>query len=289
MLSADDERKYLKDGILILRSALSRAEREQLVSASDSVKTRACRFLFPYMRYWPGRLGRDETESHERRAQATWGVDELECRELFEPCLPGLFGHPIIAGAIHSLLGHNARAWRTSLLWAPTAEPYDLHWHRDQVPREHYDLVHLKPQAPDHVQINVALLSDSCLRVVPGSHRRPLSAAEWASEGKTTDDEQMGALVVELFPGDVALMDGHLLHRGTCDTRTQRLTLHLSAQASWVPLPPWRSREHLDRIRSDEFINQLPIEAQSFYRNLRHARQSVDPLAYLRGEPNRTA
>jgi hypothetical protein len=94
---------------------------------------------------------------------------------------------------------------------------------------------------------------------------------------------------VELFPGDVALVDGHLLHRGRCDTQTPRLTLHFSAQASWVPLPPWRSREHLDWIRSDEFIYQLPYNAQGFYRNLRHASQSVDPLAYLRGEPDDTA
>jgi len=159
-------------------------------------------------------------------------VDDLERSELFELCLSLYLRPPV------NRWGQSTAFWATmpgpsvSLLWTPTAEPYDLHWHRDQVSREHYDLVHLKPVVSDHVQINIALLSDSCLRVVPGSYRRPHSAAEWASVGKTTDDEQMGALVAELFPGDVALVEKPLLHRVTCGTRTQRLTLHLSAQAS---------------------------------------------------------
>lgn len=283
-LSSEQRQGFHDDGLLILRSALSNAETERLAVAAEAVKTRALQFLGAGMRYWPASVGLNESESRECRAQATWGVDELEREHLLHPCLPALFGHPAIAAAVESLLGVNARAWRTSLLWSPGLQAYDLHWHRDQMRTDLDNLGLLKPRLSDHVQFNVALRTDRCLRVVTGSHRRPLTVAERASVGGTLDDAALGARVVELFPGDVALTDGHLLHRGYCDTGTERLTLHFSAQASWVPLPPWRDPGHLDWIRSKEFIEQLPAVAQGFYRNLRHAPHSDDPLAYLRGD-----
>jgi len=192
MLNADQQQRYFTDGILILRSLFSGIELERMLNAAQRVKTRAQELCLARMRYWPGSVGYDETESKDRRMQASWGIDELKHEEWFEPCLLDLLGHVAIAGAIHSLLGAGARVWRTSLLWSPQIQPYNLHWHRDRIPNGQSDYV---SDRLNHVQINLALLPDACLRVLPGSHRRSLSALEQASVGTTQADERLGAWV----------------------------------------------------------------------------------------------
>ena len=188
---------------------------------------------------------------------ATWGVNEITRPELLEWELVDVLGHPVVDAVTQALLGPEPRAWGIKLLWTPKVVGYDLGWHRDQLQPDLYDWIHLKPAAQDHVQYNAALNKDDCFIVVPGSHRRALSAAEWDAIRHEPTRDLPGQVVAALEPGDVLFMDAHALHRGRSDVNGDRLTLHYSAQAQWVPLKPWGEDEHFAWITSDEFIQHL--------------------------------
>jgi hypothetical protein len=181
-----------------------------------------------------------------------------------------VFAHPRVHQAMHALLGPEPRAWGIKILWTPKVVGYDLQWHRD-LEQALYDTVHLKPAAQDHVQFNAALNFDDCFVVVPSSHRRPLTEEEWQAVRVDKTAPLPGEVTAVLEPGDILYMDAHTLHRGRSTTDGDRLTLHYSAQAQWVPLKEWGDPAHFSWITSPEFIGRLAPWARPLYERLRTA------------------
>jgi hypothetical protein len=61
-----------------------------------------------------------------------------------------------------------------------------------------------------------------------------------------------------------------------------RLTLHYSAQAQWVPLKVWNDPAEFAWLTSDQFIQQLQPATRPCYERLRTALRSDDMLAFAR-------
>ena len=137
-------------------------------------------------------------------------------------------------------------------------EPLDRGWstglhrdYRDLVPDLDVDLWWQTSQ--DYRcfnQLNIPLLPDHCLWVIPGSHSRPDSSPEshlvekrseflklrdlpsTSSGVESTPDElekqllELGAVQIKANPGDVIIYRSSLLHCGIYSEKTRRMTLH---------------------------------------------------------------
>jgi hypothetical protein len=274
--------EFLRDGFWIDRSAFDAAELARYRAAARRVQAKTRQHLYPGTRFWFGNSQNRDRIPAEQRAGATWSVNEITRPELFEPELVNVFAHPRVDGVVRALLGDEPRAWGIKLLWTPKLVAYDLPWHRDQMEPEFYDWIQYKPAAPDHVQFNAALHDDDCFLVIPGSHRRALTAAEWHAVRHDKRAELPGQVRVTLQPGDILYMDAHTLHRGRSAVTGDRLTLHYSAQASWVPLKPWAGPAEFAWLTAEEFLAALEPVARGYYERLRTAERTDDVLAFAR-------
>jgi len=274
MLAQNQIDAFRRDGVLILRQAIPAAIRLELHAAAQRVRRSAEAQLSAGIRIDPYR---DQTSP--RHADFTWGVNEITRPEFHDPVLLNAIGLPAIQSALSNLLDQ-PRAWGQKILWAPRACAYDLHWHRDIA--DAYDsMLPFKPLANDHIQFNAALGHDPSFRVVPGTHRRCLSVAERAAMTADRWGPIPGEVQLPLEPGDILLMDAHALHRGSVSAGADRLTLHFSFQANWVPLWPWGEADHFARISSEAFIASLDPTVQPCYRRLTGHQAASDQQAWL--------
>jgi ectoine hydroxylase-related dioxygenase (phytanoyl-CoA dioxygenase family) len=270
--------QFYRDGYVVDRNVFDGDTLRRLRELAGRIKEKTCREFPEGTRYWTGKQYKLDQLTPEQRALATWGVNEITRPGFFEPDLVNVFAHPRVSEVMHALLGPEPRAWGIKILWTPRLVAYNLQWHRDQMKPDVYDLVATKPAANDHIQFNAALNQDNCFVVVPGSHRRKLTPVEWNAVRHDPVADLPGQLTVELEPGDILYMDAHALHRGRSDTSLDRLTLHYSAQAQWVPLKPWGDPSDFAWIQSDTFIHQLHPDARPLYERLRTARRTDGPI-----------
>ncbi len=281
MFTPSDREQFLRDGFFIDRGVFTPAECDILRDSARQVQQKTRETLPDGARFWFGGTEDRAKIPPESRALATWGVNEITRPELLDPALVNVFAHERVYQALHTLLGPEPRAWGIKLLWTPKIVGYDLQWHRD-LDAALYDVVHLKPAAQDHVQFNAALNDDDCFLVVPGSHRRLLTEREWDAIRHEPTASLPGEVTTALNPGDILYMDAHTLHRGRSAVEGDRLTLHYSAQAQWVPLKEWGSPEHFAWITSEAFMQSLHPKARPLYERLQSAPRTEDATEHIR-------
>ncbi|MGW0521476.1 phytanoyl-CoA dioxygenase family protein [Crossiella sp. NPDC003009] len=180
----------------------------------------------------------------------TWGVSHIFEPSLYDPVFAEVFEHPGVMGFVHAVLGERLRFWTAHALWEPSTVDYELNWHKDNMETDRY--------SPDgrstHVQFNVCLTDDDCFRVVPGSHKRPLTEEERAQAESKGTGPLPGEKVVRAKAGDVLFMNHHALHRGSGSAGVERRTLHVNLQAADEPTgghTSWRfmrQEGYLDRM-----------------------------------------
>jgi hypothetical protein len=106
---------------------------------------------------------------------------------------------------------------------------FELEWHRDDIRpeatfEEELSALNLKDTG---TQFNLALCEDSCLIVVPGTHKRARTSEErevTLAPGK--NGRISGQLIVQLRPGDCVFYNNNILHRGVYNSKVERITLH---------------------------------------------------------------
>jgi hypothetical protein len=106
---------------------------------------------------------------------------------------------------------------------------FSLDWHRDDIRPEATAQEEVeKLKIPDTgTQFNLALCKDSCLIVVPRTHKR--ARTELEREATINGDRKAkidGELLVELNPGDCVFYNNNILHRATYNSKVERITLH---------------------------------------------------------------
>lgn len=282
MLTPQQVGEFHANGFVIARGVFGGRELDDLRTAARRLQDKAKQLLPPGTRFWYQGSQTGDGIPPELRAAATWGVGEITRPALFDPALVNVFGYPAIDHDLHALLGPEPRAWGIKMLWTPKVLPYNLGWHRDQMQPDRYDIVRFKPAANDHVQFNAALNADRCFLVVPGSHRRALTPVEWQAVHVQRTKELPGQVEASLGPGDVLYMDAHALHRGRSSLEEDRLTLHYSAQAQWVPLLPWGEPDQFAWLTAPDFLNQLNPATRPYYERLATAARTDELLSFLK-------
>lgn len=208
---------FIRDGMTILRGVFSDAEVAELRTAFTRVADKVTR---DPERYESRYTLRENGEAD------TWGVNHIFAPDLYEPALAGILDKPAILEFARAVLGERLRFWGGHALWAPQRTDYRLNWHRDFGD----DDVYIKPGEDTHIQFNVCLMPDDCFQAIPGSHLRPLTAEESRQQRTKGIAELPGQVVARCLPGDVLFMNAHTLHRGSCESGTQRQTVHISLQ-----------------------------------------------------------
>jgi len=129
------------------------------------------------------------------------------------------------------------------LMEAPDAAPLGMWvlcasgtgWHRDIHPHDMAPLDGLQEDirlnGPPYVQWNIALIDDSYLRVMPGSHLRRNNADERQVERSQGVVPLPGAKTVDLAAGDGVVYINNILHCAESNGNEKRRTLHLGYQA----------------------------------------------------------
>lgn len=153
-----------------------------------------------------------------------------------EPTLLESVDHPALLRSVEAILGGGPLVLdNASFLAADPGASYRQGWHRDvlQVPEHLITDDMFSPRwFHNNVQLNLALADDAAFHAVPGSHARPDTPAERAAFGGSRhlspeDASMPGAATISLRPGQAALYNNNLIHRGTAEFATPRRTMHI--------------------------------------------------------------
>jgi ectoine hydroxylase-related dioxygenase (phytanoyl-CoA dioxygenase family) len=157
------------------------------------------------------------------------------------------FHHPKMLEVVERLIGPNLIINNASILAANVGTSYSLGWHRDviQIPMDEIEDWLFSPERfHNSVQINLPLVDENSLWVVPGSHNRPNTAAENAAfDGSKhyapIGVEMPGGIPVMLNAGQAVLYNNNLIHRGFSQKMTiPRRTIHMGYHSAANP-PTW--------------------------------------------------
>ncbi|KAJ7665739.1 hypothetical protein B0H17DRAFT_1184497 [Mycena rosella] len=168
----------------------------------------------------------------------SWGVQHLMHPDLQEPAFAQWYTSTAVINAVQSLLGCEEAELQMelfNLLINPRSHHFALRWHRDDIAgdaTEEEERKALDAWKPHGIQWNTALYADSCLFVVPGSHkasRTPEQRLHSEGQDPPTDPLDMpGAIQVALQPGDSVFYNSNILHCASYDSQARRATLHAS-------------------------------------------------------------
>ncbi len=157
------------------------------------------------------------------------------------------FHHPTILNVVEELIGPDLIVNNASILAANVGTSYSLGWHRDviQIPENEIEDWLFSPERfHNSVQINLPLVDESALWIVPGSHNRPNLAEENAAFSGSKHYAPVGAdmpgsMPVTLKAGQAVIYNNSLIHRGHTEAmKLPRRTLHMGYHSAVFP-PTW--------------------------------------------------
>lgn len=175
------------------------------------------------------------------------------------------FHHPVILAAVQQILGTDLIVNNASILAANEGTSYSLGWHRDviQIPEDEIkDWLFSSDRFHNSVQINLPLVDESSLWIVPRSHNRPNTLAEDAAFGGTkhyapVGAEMPGGVPVPLKAGQAVLYNNNLIHRGYTEVmQVPRRTLHMGYHSAAYP-PTWHFYLLNDQLLTPEYLESL--------------------------------
>ncbi|WP_114238715.1 phytanoyl-CoA dioxygenase family protein [Dyella sp. C9] len=209
---SDEERRHFREQGYLVRRILDEAGVARYVAAveearrerADTQRMSNLQFLQP--------------------GKAIRSIQDVICNEDILAVCRGLLGEGIIVDG-------------ASLFHAEAGVDYRQGWHRDvlQVPDDQVDPNWFSEHYHyNYVQMNLPLTVDGCLWIVPGSHRRPLNAAERAVFGNTEKMAPVNAAELDegvqlvLQPGEAVFYNNYAVHRGYGGVlKDRRITIHL--------------------------------------------------------------
>ncbi|KAJ7212963.1 hypothetical protein GGX14DRAFT_445802 [Mycena pura] len=162
----------------------------------------------------------------------SWGVQHVMHPDLAQPAFAQWYTSNEVVTAVQMLLGCKEDELQMelfNLLINPLSHNFALRWHRDDIgndateEEEERALDAWKPHG-------VSLYEDSCLFVVPGSHKIPRSPEQrlhsCTPDAPVDPLDMPGAIQVSLKPGESVFYNSNILHCASYDASAPRATLH---------------------------------------------------------------
>jgi ectoine hydroxylase-related dioxygenase (phytanoyl-CoA dioxygenase family) len=175
------------------------------------------------------------------------------------------FYNPVILKVVEEIIGPKLIINNASILAANAGTSYSLGWHRDiiQIPQaEIEDWMFSKERFHNSVQINLPLVDENSLWIVPRSHNRPNSTEEnKAFQGSKhyapVGAEMPGGIPVHLKAGQAVIYNNNLIHRGYTKTmKVPRRTLHMGYHSAAYP-PTWHFYLLNSSLLTSEYLETL--------------------------------
>lgn len=221
----------------------------------------------------------------------SWGVQHVMHPDLGEPVFAQWYTSQPLVEAVKTLLDcreDDLQMELFNLLINPVAHDFALRWHRDDVnekatseeEQEALNLWHFG------IQWNTALYRDSCLYVVPGSHKVPRTPEQRVhSETLAPPIDPLlmpGSIRLTLQPGETVFYNSNILHCATYDSKEPRATLH--ACIGDIRGGSSRARnvlQHgLDWMKDERFRAMLSEKSKPMLDRLIAMRNSNDAVGY---------
>jgi ectoine hydroxylase-related dioxygenase (phytanoyl-CoA dioxygenase family) len=144
-------------------------------------------------------------------------------RHLDDAVVFSIASHPAVLSCMQSLLGENLVLWR-SQFFVKNPGDTEIPWHHDG------NFLQLEPMVnvSAWIAIDAADEENSCLQVIPGSHRRMIphiSAADGMAFPEMADPsafDAADAVNVPLQPGQFLLFSDRILHHSNANTSERR-------------------------------------------------------------------
>ena len=175
------------------------------------------------------------------------------------------FYNPVILKVVEEIIGPDLIINNASILAANAGTSYSLGWHRDiiQIPQtEIEDWLFSKARFHNSVQINLPLVDENSLWIVPRSHNRPNTPEEnQAFQGSKhyapVGAEMPGGMPVRLKAGQAVIYNNNLIHRGYTKTmEVPRRTLHMGYHSATHP-PTWHFYLLNSSLLTPEYLGTL--------------------------------
>jgi len=197
------------------------------------------------------------------------------------------FHHPIILKAVEEIIGPDLIINNASILAANEGTSYSLGWHRDviQIPEDEIaDWLFSKERFHNSVQINLPLVEENSLWIVPRSHNRPNTPEENAAFAGSKHyapigAEMPGGIPVTLKAGQAVLYNNNLIHRGYTETmKVPRRTLHMGYHSAAYP-PTWHFYLLNEQLLTPYYIETLSPTMQRMIKEYLACRKKYPNMA----------
>lgn len=180
-----------------------------------------------------------------------------------------LLGRPLEAS--REIMGAEAAPTSFMMMCNPARDHGPAAWHRDIHPIDQAPVTGLQrdllANGPGYLQWNLPLYDDPVLWVVPGSHRRPNTAAENEALAEDPRRPLPGGVRVELAAGDGVVYTNLILHWGSDYSRALRRTVHFGHRSLGGDLLPYVPGLHR-RGDPSPFLGSASQEAWRRHREL---------------------
>ncbi|KAF9476138.1 hypothetical protein BDN70DRAFT_995886 [Pholiota conissans] len=225
---------------------------------------------------WPHRrtVGR-QFPPYDNDNPDSWGVQHLMHPDLKEPTFVKWYTSSAFLQAVMELLEckeSDLQMELLNLLINPVSHDFALRWHRDDISED------VSPEEEQRalnnwqygVQWNTALYTDSCLFVVPRSHKIPRTEEQRKlSSGQILENalDMPGSICLVLQPGETVFYNNNILHCGAYNSKQPRATLHGCMGDIKAGVTRARNilQHGLEWMKGDAFRQTLPPElATSF-------------------------
>ncbi|TIB73927.1 hypothetical protein E3Q22_03096 [Wallemia mellicola] len=211
-------KNYLEnDGYVIIDGFIDNQEIDKLRQAANDAINLTRTHNWPYRRV----VGKQFPPWTDEDSPDSWGVQHLMHPDLKMPIFRQFYASDKLVELAANLVGCSPEYLQMELfnmLILPTRSSFNLSWHRDHVLHSADEQEERDALTTPHygVQFNAALYDDSCLWIVPKSHKMVRSPAQRAlsCETKPADNpaEMPGAIQVHLKAGQILFYDANILH-----------------------------------------------------------------------------
>lgn len=249
---------------MIIPGLISSSELSALKEATDRVIRLTRSGKWPYRRTVGKQFPPFNAESPD-----SWGVQHVMHPDLGASEFVRWYTSDGIVNTAKELLACDEEDLQMELfniLINPESHSFALRWHRDDVRESASEEEEDKALQISHfgIQWNTALFDDSCLYIVPKSHktvRTPEQRAQSSTMDAPADPLTMPSVKqVHLKAGETVFYNSNILHCATYDCHVSRATLHACmGDARGGSTRARNVLQHgLEWMKHEEFVKTLP-------------------------------
>lgn len=216
MFTEDHRRQYKKQGFFIVDDAVDPNMFEPLLEAAIRTKKKV-------------RAGEVDLYTHRSPGGDPWAIRGLFAPEINEPLYAQYLMSEPVMQYVRPFLGTQLRLGGVVIFTNPHEADYGFGWHRDfggNVRDGSYQVeMEILNRPHRGLKWHLALVDDSCLHIVPGSHKKYRTPHQRRCLLEERHDDIPGQYAVPLKAGQSVFWSGNLIHRGVMKKDVERLTL----------------------------------------------------------------